>query len=182
MGSNNNHRRDGSSDGILPSLGEARQLNPPVADPAEALRYDLRMAFLEGVTSDDMEKLAGKLKQMALSGDMRAMRLITALLVEPTPSTNVVVVNREEGRSRRRRKVVVQAAATSSETLRDDCADLIRLEGPLTSAVLADRCGVTVHVIDVALAEGDWFEMGEARRWHLSGKGFAAINADRETS
>jgi len=161
-------------------LSEARELTPPV-DPAEALRKDLRMAFLQGFGADDMDALAGKLKEMALSGDLAAMKLITQLLTAPAPA--VVVVGR--GGKKGKRPAEVEARNADRErTLGEDCADLIRLEGPLSSATLAGRCGVAECLVEAALQGDDRFERDAdgGRKWHLSGKGFALLNADRDSA
>jgi hypothetical protein len=65
-------------------LGEAAALTPPV-NPVEAMRRQLAMALFDGVKEDDVLQLATKLKEMALGGDLKAMKMFFDLVVGKEP-------------------------------------------------------------------------------------------------
>jgi hypothetical protein len=62
------------------TLKEARELTPPV-DPVQALRCQLQMALFNGVKEDDVVKMAEKLRDMAMGGDLKAMKMYFELVV-----------------------------------------------------------------------------------------------------
>lgn len=63
-------------------LDDARKRTPPVP-AAEAHRRQLATTLFETITTDDVSELAAKLRQMALSGDLRAMKMLLDLVARP---------------------------------------------------------------------------------------------------
>lgn len=61
-------------------LDEARQLTPPV-NPVEAMRRQLALALFDGVKEQDLLDMAGRLKEMAMAGDLKAMQLFFKLVL-----------------------------------------------------------------------------------------------------
>lgn len=60
-------------------VSEARALTPPV-DPVEAMRRQAAVAAFGAVTEADVEQLVQKLKELALSGDHRAIKMYFELI------------------------------------------------------------------------------------------------------
>jgi hypothetical protein len=65
-------------------LDEARAITPPVS-PVEAMRRQLQLALFDGVKEQDVLTLANKLKEMALAGDLKAMKMFFELVVGKEP-------------------------------------------------------------------------------------------------
>ena len=79
------------------TLAEARRRMPAV-EAAAAMRGQLQLALFGAVTEDDVIGMAGKLKQMALAGDLRAMKLFFELVVgkgqaAPPAQQQVVIID-----------------------------------------------------------------------------------------
>lgn len=70
------------------SLNEARELTPPVS-PIEAMRRQLATAVFGSVSEKDVLAMTEKLKEMGMSGDLKAMKMFFDLVVgkdvKPTP-------------------------------------------------------------------------------------------------
>ena len=60
-------------------LSEARELTP-VVSPVEAMRRQLTMAVYGGVSEADVVALTQKLKDQALKGDTKAMKMMFELI------------------------------------------------------------------------------------------------------
>ena len=80
------------------TLAEARRRTPAV-EAAAAMRGQLQLALFGAVTEDDVIGMAGKLKQMAQAGDLRAMKLFFELVVgkgqaaPPAQQQQVVIID-----------------------------------------------------------------------------------------
>ena len=79
------------------TLAEARRRTPAV-EAAAAMRGQLQLALFGAVTEDDVIGMAGKLKQMAQAGDLRAMKLFFELVVgkgqaAPAAQQQVVIID-----------------------------------------------------------------------------------------
>jgi hypothetical protein len=61
-------------------LEDSRALTPPV-NPVEAMRRQLALALFDGVKEQDMLDMAAKLKEMAMSGDLKAMKMYFDLML-----------------------------------------------------------------------------------------------------
>lgn len=61
------------------SLDDARRRTPPV-DPVVACRSSLQLALYGAVSEGDVVSMAGKLKSMAMEGNLPAMKLFFALV------------------------------------------------------------------------------------------------------
>lgn len=70
---------NGNGRGTL-SLERARELTPPV-NAVEAMRRQLAVALFGGVKEQDVLDVAMKLKEMALSGDHKAMQMFFKLML-----------------------------------------------------------------------------------------------------
>lgn len=129
-----------SSRGRHTSLRHAREHNPPLS-AVEALRRSFQMALLGAVSTADIASLAGALKERALAGDLKAMRLLLDLVLPTEAAVQVqqaVAVERQapcpyppgsEGRIR-----ILQARAEAGEPLfRPDDAGY---DAPLSMPVL----------------------------------------------
>jgi hypothetical protein len=89
------------------SLRDAEALTPPV-DAVKALQQSLQMALYNGVSEQDVAGVAGKLKEMAMAGDLRAMKMLFELVIgakgmapaPPPAPPQVVVLGGRRGRKR----------------------------------------------------------------------------------
>lgn len=57
------------------------QLQTPAVNPVEAMRRQLALGLMGSVSETDMGKLAAKLKEMALGGDLKAMKMLLDLMM-----------------------------------------------------------------------------------------------------
>lgn len=62
------------------NLGAARQRTPAVSG-IKAMQQSLQLVLFGAVTSKDVEAMATRLKEMALAGDLRAMKLFFQLVM-----------------------------------------------------------------------------------------------------
>lgn len=62
-------------------LKDALERTPPIDNPVEALRRQLAMAVFNGVKEQDVIDLAGKLKDMAMAGDHKAIKMYFELVL-----------------------------------------------------------------------------------------------------
>jgi hypothetical protein len=62
------------------NLKDARAMTPAV-NPVEALRRQLAMGLFNGVKEKDLADMAAKLKEMAMAGDLKAMKLYFDLVL-----------------------------------------------------------------------------------------------------
>lgn len=62
------------------TLELARELTPPVP-PLEAMRRQLQLALFDGIKEQDVLDMATKLKEMAMAGDLKAMKMFLDLAV-----------------------------------------------------------------------------------------------------
>lgn len=60
-------------------LSEAREQTPAV-NPVEAMRRQLAVSVFGAVKESDVEQMVGKLKEMALAGDHKAMKMYFELI------------------------------------------------------------------------------------------------------
>src|SRR5688572_28429129 len=73
--------REGNGDGRgTLRLADARQMTPKVS-ATEAMRQQLQLALFGAVTEQDVVGMAAKLKEMALAGDLKAMKLFFQLVM-----------------------------------------------------------------------------------------------------
>lgn len=64
------------------SLAEAEARTPPVS-AVEALKGNLQIALFEGIGEADIAGMVAKLKEKALAGDLKAMKLLFDLVLSP---------------------------------------------------------------------------------------------------
>ncbi len=83
------------------TLDQARTLTPAV-NPVEAMRRNLQMAVFGSVSEADMLAMANKLKEQAMGGDLKAMKLYFELMLgkdqkpaPPPPTTGIAEALRD---------------------------------------------------------------------------------------
>lgn len=157
----------------------------PSIDESAACAQKLKAAMFDGITEKDKATIMGKLKDKALSGDLKATELLLKVIGQaaPTPTYSVGVRVNQDGRQPGENGVaparIVGHLPSGMHTLRSACARLLT-GGPLGSADLeAGQDDYLAEEIDAALADCAWFER-EGQRWALTDKGRKDLFARKE--
>lgn len=100
-------------------LAEARQRTPAVS-AVEAMRSSLQLALFGAVTEADVAGMASKLKEMALAGDLKAMKLFFQMVQSQsqqpqTAGLEQAVHDLADEVARIRKRVVLPAPAPPDE-------------------------------------------------------------------